>query len=233
MPPHSAEDIPITSLESLKEERLKEILNPQKAGLLIVDLQNDFLAPDGKSAALWHQNVEPMRAVLPAIDRVTELFHQIGRPVIRTKTYEDPELRTEAGRDRFLWFEENEREEGVACLKGTSGAELFVPAEEGDLVIEKTKISAYVDTQLAGIIATEGIGTLFVTGLKTQRCVARTVQDLYDNEPNLHVVVLEDCVASDDEALHKATMDEIRRFYPPVLTSNILAQAWVSPEDVR
>ena len=118
-------------------------------------------------------------------------------------------------------------------MKGTSGAELFVPAEEGDLVIEKTKISAYVDTQLAGIIATEGIGTLFVTGLKTQRCVARTVQDLYDNEPNLHVVVLEDCVASDDEALHKATMDEIRRFYPPVLTSNILAQAWVSPEDVR
>ncbi len=221
-----AKDTPNPNLEALKEQRLKEILDPTKAGLIVIDLQNDFLAPDGKSDALWHQNVEPMRAVLPAIERMAGLFHSIGRPVIRTKTYEDPELRTEAGRDRFLWFEDNDREGSVACIKGTSGAEFFVAPAADDIILEKDRVSAYVNTSLNDIIRNEGIGTLFITGLKTQRCVARTLQDLYDNEPNLHVVVLEDCVASDDETLHQATMAEIKKFYPPVLTSEDLARAW-------
>jgi nicotinamidase-related amidase len=220
------------SLEVLREQRLAEILNPDHAALLIVDLQNDFLSTEGKSAALWHQDVAPMQAVLPKIETVANQFYQKGRPVIRTVTYEDPELRTEAGRDRFLWFEDNDREGEVACLKGTWGAELYVPARDGDVIVEKDRISAYVGTRLHDVLAEHSIQTLVVVGLKTQRCVARTVQDLSDNEPNLHVVVLEDCVSSDDQTQHEATLTEMRRFYPPVITSDILASAWSKvPQD--
>jgi len=227
LPGHPPAEAPLPSeLEILQVQRLKEILDPAHSGILIVDLQNDFVAPDGKSAALWHQNVAPMQAILPRIEEVTELFYKFRRPVIRTKTYEDPELRTTAGNDRFLWFEENDKEGNVACLKGTAGAELYVPAREGDIVVEKDRISAYVGTDLHEHIAQKGIRTLFVTGVKTQRCVARTVQDLYDNETGLHVVVLEDCVASNDEALHEAALNEMRQFYPPVITSGSLMEDW-------
>lgn len=126
------------------------------------------------------------------------------------------------------FFEDNDREGGVACLKGSPGAELYVPLSEGEILLEKDKISAYVDTPLSEIIARERIGTLFITGIKTQRCVARTIQDLYDNEPNLHVVALEDCIASDDAALHQALIAEIRAFYPPMLTSSDLERAWAA-----
>jgi ureidoacrylate peracid hydrolase len=216
------------NLEALQEQRLHEILNPAHTALLVVDLQNDFLSPEGKSASLWHQDIAAMQATLPKIEAVADEFYAKGRPVIRTVTYEDPELRTEAGRDRFLWFEGNDREGEVACLKGTWGAELYKPTHQGDIVIEKERISAYVGTELPKVIDEQGIKTLVVVGLKTQRCVARTVQDLYDNEPNLHVVVLEDCVASDDAALHDATITELKRFYPPVISSDDFSRVWQS-----
>ncbi|HEX4774238.1 MAG TPA: cysteine hydrolase [Candidatus Saccharimonadales bacterium] len=219
------------NLEPLQEQRLHEILNPTHTALLVVDLQNDFLSPEGKSSAMWHQDINAMQATLPKIEAVTNLFYAKGRPVIRTRTYEDPELRTEAGRDRFLWFEGNDREGEVACLKGTWGSELYTPARDGDIVIEKERISAYVGTELPKVIAEQALKTLVVVGLKTQRCVARTVQDLYDNEPSLHVVVLEDCVASDNTALHDATMTELKMFYPPVISSEGFERVWQSYED--
>jgi ureidoacrylate peracid hydrolase len=214
------------NLEELRARKLKEILNPARAGLLIVDLQNDFLAPEGKSVALWNQNVTPMLEVLPRIEQIADLFRQYGRPVIFTKTYEDPELRTEAGRDRFLFFEDNEKEEGVACLKGTPGADFFVPPKEGDIIVEKHRLSAFSGTNLAGIVTDNEIGSLFVTGLKTQRCVANTVQYGYDNIDGVHFVVLEDCVASDDQIQHEAALDELKIFYPPVMNSHDLIVAW-------
>jgi len=215
-----------SSLEALQMQRLHEILNPAHTALLVIDLQNDFLSSQGKSASLWHQNVAAMQATIPKIEAITDQFYAKGRPVIRTITYEDPELRTEAGRDRFLWFEGNDREGEVACLKGTWGAELYKPPRDDDILIEKDRVSAYVGTELPKVIKEQGIKTLVIVGLKTQRCVARTAQDLYDNEPDLHVVVLEDCVASDDVALHAATMQELKRFYPPVITSDDFSRVW-------
>lgn len=215
-----------SSLEALQEQRLHEILNPAHTALLVIDLQNDFLSSEGKSASLWHQDIAAMQATMPRIEAVTDQFYAQGRPIIRTITYEDPELRTVAGRDRFLWFEGNDREGEVACLKGTWGAELYKPPRDTDIIIEKDRISAYVGTELPKVIKEQGIKTLVIVGLKTQRCVARTAQDLYDNEPDLHVVVLEDCVASDDATLHEATMQELKRFYPPVITSDDFSRVW-------
>lgn len=222
--PHEA--LSPTNLEALQDQRLREILNPAQSALLVIDLQNDFVSPDGKSSALWRQDISAMRAAVPKIEAIADLFYAKGRPVIRTIIYEDPELRTKAGLDRFLWFEGNDREGEVACLKGTWGAELYTPAHDDDIVIEKQRTSAYAGTELSKVIVEQGITTLVVVGVKTQRCVGRTVQDLYDNEPNLHVVVLEDCVASDDAELHEATMTELKRFYPPVIKSGKLSKIW-------
>ncbi len=219
------------NLDILQKQRLHEILNPAHTALLAIDLQNDFLSLEGKSVASWHQDISAMRATLPRIEEVTEEFYQKNRPVIRTITYEDPELRTEAGLDRFLWFEGNDRDGEVACLKGTWGSELYVPAREGDIIIEKQRISAFVGTELSKIIAEQGIRTLVIVGLKTQRCIEGTVRDGYDTESNLHIVTLEDCVASDDMALHEATLTELKKFYPPVITSEEFKQVWQSYTD--
>jgi ureidoacrylate peracid hydrolase len=212
-------------LSQLKEARLRQILDPSHSALLIIDMQNDFLSPQGKSAAVFHQSVASMIVIIPKIAEMVKLFRSKGRPIIRTINYEDPDLRTEAMLDRFYFTTEAGNKNLTACLKGTPGAELYLKAEAGDILIEKDRFSAY-GPKLNGTLTEFGIRTLFITGVKTQRCVKRTVDDLYEREQNLHVVVLEDCVASDDQIQHEAALKELKSWYPPVINSETLAYYW-------
>lgn len=225
----SSEPISIPDIKNFQEQRLREILDPSKpSALLIIDMQNDFVSDDGKSAVNWHQNIAPMQAIAPKIEKITEMFDALGKPVIRTINYEDIGERTRAGRDRAIFMEgvvEFEDENfNVACIRGTKGAELALPARNGDVVIEKNRSSAYTP-ELARYLKEQGIFTVFVTGVKTQRCIEATLRDLYDKS-DVHVVLLEDCVASDDVNQHEARLVEMRKFYPPVVTSDRLVEAW-------
>lgn len=216
-------------IASLQEQRLREILDPAKpSALLVIDMQNDFVADDGKSAVNWHHNIKPMQDIIPRIKEVSEMFYALGKPIIRTVTYEDVKERTTAGRDRALFMEHVATPEdegfGVACIRGTKGAELALPAREGDIIIEKNRSSAYTP-ELEKFLTENGIATVFIAGVKTQRCIEATLRELYDRA-NVHVMLLEDCVASDDIEQHETSLKEMRRFYPPVITSHQLVEAW-------
>jgi ureidoacrylate peracid hydrolase len=213
----------MNSLDELRSRRIQEILKPGGLGLLIVDLQNDFIAPKGKNAG-WDKDTADMQKIVPNIQKVIDLFRTLKRPIIWTEDAEDPESRTTAGLDRYLWLEQNDKRH-VACIKGTWGAEFYLPPQEGDIIIKKTRISAYINTNLAKVVQDNGIKTMLVVGVKTQRCVAATARDLYENESDLHVILLEDCVASDDPAQHLSTVAEFKQFWPPVLTSKTILDA--------
>jgi ureidoacrylate peracid hydrolase len=213
----------MSSLNNLKAQRLQEILQPQVLGLLIIDLQNDFIAPSGKNAE-WSKSITDMQKIIPNIERLIAYFRKFNRPIIWTEDAEDPEFRTTAGLDRYLWLEQNDKDH-VACIKGTWGAEFYLPPQPEDIIIKKTRISAYVNTDLSEVIRKNQIKTMLVVGVKTQRCVASTARDLYENEPDLHVVLVEDCVASDDPVQHRHTIAEFKQFWPPVLTSKTILDA--------
>jgi nicotinamidase-related amidase len=224
-PPTELTPLP-DNIKRLQEERLEQIFNKDHAGLLIIDLQNDFLSPKGKLAALWGKDVAPMLVIIPTIEKVAAMFYEANRPVIRSMVYDDPEMRTQAGLDRFLLHEFNNRETSVICVKGTWGANLFVPARAGDVIIEKYQASARLNTNLSQVIAAHNITTLYIAGIKTQRCVVATIRDLVENEPSLHVVTLEDCVATNDEGQQQAGLAEIKSLFPPVIPSSELIQRW-------
>jgi nicotinamidase-related amidase len=225
----SSEPVQTTDIQKFQEQRLREILDPTKPSvLLIIDMQNDFVSEDGKSARNWHHNIVPMQAIIPNIERVTQMFDAMGKPVVRTINYENVNERTNAGKDRAVFMEQVRSSEdeafGVACVRGSNGAELALPARDGDIIIEKNRSSAYTP-DLENYLKEKGITTIFITGVKTQRCVEATVRDLYDKS-DVHVVVLEDCVASDDVVQHEARLKEMKQFYPPVITSDQLAEVW-------
>lgn len=212
----------------MKSKRLAEITDPAHAGLLIIDLQVDFMSSDGKDA-ICGKDVSAMQQIVPKLESLIHLFHEHKRPIIWTKNYEDPKYRTSAGLDRYLWLEDNDLQT-VACLENTPGAELYMKPGANDIIVQKTRISAYVKSGLPEIIRQNNLKTLFVTGVKTQRCVAVTVHDLYENEPDLHIVTVEDCVASDDATQHDTAIAELKEFFPPVITSRQLIDTWKRAE---
>ena len=217
------------NLRQMQEQRMREILDPSHSALLVIDMQEDFVGSNGKASTLWHQDIEPMQRIVPTIQDMVDLFREQGRPVIWTRTFEDPEDRSVAGLDRFIFFEKGDKEGEVACLRGTPGAELVMEPAEGEVIIDKIKGSAFVGTDLEKWLEKNGVKTVMVVGVKTQRCVGSTVKDLYDHGKT-HVVVLEDCVGSDSQEQHDATIKELRTFYPPVTTSDVVKKAWAKPK---
>jgi nicotinamidase-related amidase len=214
----------------IKEQRMKEILNPYVPSVLVVvDMQNDFVGNEGKAAQRGH-NIAPMQAIIPRIQGVEEMFRTLGHAVIRTRILGDVTNRRTAGKDRALFFENvakpADEEPVVFCLEGSTGAELAMPTEPNDVIIDKRTGSA-LTPEMKHYIQTLGIKVVYLAGVKTQRCIRATQNEMYDDpDLDIHVVTLEDCIATDDTELHEATLREMRTFYPPVITSERLAQEW-------
>lgn len=236
LPQSGTEGQPQPDIEARRAQRLKEILDIEKNPplLLVIDMQRDYMGRDGKAATSWGADISSMEAIVPKINAVVDAFHTLGRPVVRTQMFEDLKYRGVAQQDRAIFFEgaidDKTEQEEVACISGTPGADLILPPDEGDVVITKTTPSA-ATPELRDFIEKNGIKTVMVTGVKTQRCVFRTVGDLYDGDLGVHVVPLEDCIGSDDERLkgiqgHTAFLEEMRQFYGPVISSERLLQEW-------
>ncbi len=153
--------------------------------LLLVDLQNDFLAAPGLEPSAG--DVVRMAARLLAGARGR------GIPVVHAVTSVDP-----ARDDRMPHWKELERSK---CVRGTPGAS---PPPElaprpGETTVSKTFFSAFSSPAL--VPALSDADTLLVAGVHLHGCVRATVLDAYAR--GLAVWVAEDAVASDDP-LHAA-----------------------------
>lgn len=106
------------------------------------------------------------------------------------------------------------------CEAGTPGVELapgLDPRPE-DYVITKRRYSAFVGTDLDLILRDNHIDTVFLTGTKTNVCIRATAQDAFSN--NYHVVVPQECVATDKLHLHEANLEDIGKYMGRVLPAS-------------
>jgi nicotinamidase-related amidase len=95
-------------------------------------------------------------------------------------------------------------------FEGPSGAIPSVIApKEGEIVITKHRISAFVGTDLAMILRAKEIDTLVLFGLATSGVVLSTLVDAADQDFRLAVV--KDCCADQDPALHDCL---VNKFFP-------------------
>lgn len=182
-----------------------EVLKPDHTALLVVDMQNDFLDPNGKFVQ-WKRDISPMQAVIPHVNKLVDAAHRAGVPVIYTLGYEDLEFRDEPGQWRYVRWESD----GEVCSKkGTWGAEFHkdIHPQPGDIVMEKHDWSAFngkdeSGTRLEQILKERGIKTIVVSGVKTEVCVDNTVTEGKDR--GFFVVIPKEAVATDRTDAHEA-----------------------------
>ena len=155
--------------------------------VLLVDMQNDFLAAAG---------LEPAAAdVVRGAARLLCGARAQGIPVVHVLTAIDA-----AGGDRMPHWKALGR---WMCVRGTPG---HAPPPEvsprtGETVLEKTFFSAFAAPGLDRVLGNAGADALFVAGVHLHGCVRATVLDAYQR--GLEVWVAEDAVGSDDP-LHAA-----------------------------
>jgi nicotinamidase-related amidase len=174
--------------------------------LLLVDLQNDFLAPAGAYGRAGQRS--PEIAVLPARLRpLAELFRSKGGLVIATLFTLVPgrggepiiaphlrALRPFLGKGDFA--------------PGSWGQRLVDELQPADLLIEKVSYSAFYMTRLEWLLRKCAISRLVVGGIVTNGGVSSTVRDAHVRD--LETTVLSDGCAAFSPGVHATAIEALR-----------------------
>lgn len=198
-------------------------LDPATTALLVIDVQNTYLARPQRAALVsdaerghydaWTPFHERMHGeVIPNIARLLGLFRARGVECLFARIA----CQTRDGRDRSL----SQKKPGFnnLLLPKDGEASQIAPAlaPQGDeIVVTKTTDSALTGTNLRLILANLGIRTVICVGIFTDQCVSSTVRSLADE--SFDVVVLEDCCAAATDELHRRELEIINMIYCNVM----------------
>lgn len=181
--------------------------------LLVVDVNYNFCGdrpePILESIRRFHNSCgEWAWAAIPRISRLLEAARAAAVPVFFTT--QEPRLdalRVGAwGRKNARAFERDEEAERL----GTSIVAELAP-RAGELVIRKTKPSAFFGTALHSYLVQLGVDTVVIAGATTSGCVRATVVDAFSL--NYAVVVVEECVFDRGQVSHAINLFDMQSKY--------------------
>ena len=193
-------------------------VRPEQTALLVVDMQNDFCAEGGFLQREKHYDVSFARPVADRIGAVVEASRQAGVLVVWIQSIYDFKYLPAAH------IAKRGGQEGC-CMEGTWGAEFFELAPDpGDLIVGKHTFSAFKGTPLDEQLRQRGVETLVICGVATNVCVDSTLRDGFFHGYN--VVLLEDCVGSNNRAGHDGTLATVRINFGAVVPSATLMEGF-------
>lgn len=172
--------------------------------LLVIDLQRDFLSPDGYFARKGYDPA-PLRAILPAVNRLIEAARAAGLLIVHTRQGYRADLADMTPYER--WRRRRAGLEGTDILLRSSPGYEIVPEisrADTDVVIDKTANGAFTHTDLEHVLRAKGVTHLFFTGCTTDVCVHTTLREAHDR--NFQCCLVEDACASGDAYAHEAAI---------------------------
>jgi biuret amidohydrolase len=146
-----------------------EQFQPEKTALIVVDMENDFVAPGAP------METPAGRVMIPQLRRAIEFARETGMRVIYT-THAHRADGCDMGMYDDLWPPIASR---AGLVDGTPGIEIYpeVAPAIGEVVIKKHRYSGFFGTDLDIILRGSGVDTVVVTGVTTENCCAATARD--------------------------------------------------------
>ena len=212
---------------------LAELVAPEHTALVLVDMQRDFLEPDGVfgrlgvDLSMYAEMRRRLAALLAAARRGGVLVVHVQNTTLPGRRSDSP------AQLRFnLRMHAAARAGGPPLrytLPGTAGHEFIAEVEPrpDELVVHKHRSSAFWGTDLQLLLRSNGIRTVVVGGCTTEGCVESTARDAMFTDH--YVVLAEDCVASDDRAQHDASLLLMRHRFD-LATGGEIGAVWTGPD---
>jgi nicotinamidase-related amidase len=181
-----------------------------ETALLLCDLQNDFIHPNGAYGRAGQASAEI--AALPGrLKPLAQAMRAAGGWVVATQFTLVP------GRNGAPMIAPHLQSLRPFLTKGD-----FLPGAWGhammdelqpiDLAVEKIAYSAFFNTRLEWVLRKSGIRALLVAGIVTNGGVASTLRDAHVRE--FDVTLLQDGCAAFSPAVHEATVASLRALCP-------------------
>lgn len=199
-------------------------IDPARAALLVIDLQNGFCHDD--SAMGRSVGVAAQRAIIAPIGELVALCRQRAVPILWTQQEHFPD---DALRARRLLPSHAARQGFLPCLRGSwevafeaQIAQLIAPS---DHVVAKHRASAFYNTNLESKLRMLGTQVLLIAGCNTEFCVEGTVRDAYARDYDL--VVVRDCVAGIRREFHEDSLRKFAAYFAEVRSLNEVASLFL------
>jgi len=214
---------------------LEELVNPKYTALLLIDLQNDFIMPGGYLGKLGH-DVSALHQIIPQVQTVLEAARRSGVLVIHVQMTTYPNCITESpvylrARLLALGYKSGEYPERIpaSCVEGTWGWQIVdeLTPLPGEVVIKKSRFSAFIGTNLDIILRSNGIKSVAIVGVVTNSCVLATANDAPFFE--YYPILLRDCLGSRKTELHDAAILIMSRG-KDIVNSKEVIEIWVTGE---
>ena len=195
---------------------LFDALDPKRMALVIIDMQNAFVAPGAPV------EVPAARGIVAPINQLAAALRKRGVPVIWV-LHENQA----GGKDWDGFFgvfvAPGGREQAAGAL--TKGAELQrlwpeLTVTDADLRVAKNRYSALIagSSALPSVLQERRINTLLIAGTKTNVCCECTARDAMMLD--YKVVMLSDCTAALSDEEHLATLENMIQQFGDVRTAD-------------
>ena len=171
----------------------------RRTALLIIDMQRDFLEPDGFGELLGN-DVSLLSALVEPIAAVLEVARSLGLMVVHTREGHRPDLSdcppSKLARGRLEVGIGSPGPKGRVLIRGEFGHDIVgeLSPAAGEVVLDKPGKGSFYATDLELMLRNRGVRSLIVTGVTTEVCVHTTVREA--NDRGFECLVLEDCVGS-------------------------------------
>ncbi|UCE37661.1 MAG: cysteine hydrolase [Thermoplasmata archaeon] len=182
---------------------------PTSSALIVMDMQKFFLSEES------HAFIPASKAIIPNVRDLIASFRNRDLPVIFTrhslKKNEEPGI---MGR----WWADVIREDSEL----SNITNLLTPLDS-EIVIRKTRYSAFFGTELEKVLKREKVENIVVTGVMTHLCCETTAREAFMKDFEVFFVV--DATATQNEELHLSTLRTLSDgFAVPVTTKEILKE---------
>jgi ureidoacrylate peracid hydrolase len=196
-----------------------------RSALIIVDMQNDFLHPDGSFAHRAQEHPEAMIdmpflvGTIPNVKRLAAAFRAAGKPVVYVAHVLKPDY-SDAAFPFWRLGREPATVNRTHCVEGTWGAEIIdeLTPGEGEHVVVKKGFGGFANTTLDTILRNMGVTTCVVAGVTTCVCVSNTVRG--GVEYNYRMILVGDGIAEVSRDTHEGELKTMSRIFADVKTTD-------------
>ena len=185
---------------------LEELVAPRHTALIIVDAQNDFCRPGGCLDQLPSSDMKLMRPFIENTKTLLSAARRANVMVIFTKATNYPGGPYKSPPDLARKTEYLDPNSPLICAYGSWGDRIIeeLRPQPEEIIIDKHRHNSFMGTELDVVLRSNGVKTVIVTGVTTERCVLATVTGAIAHD--YYVVVPRDCVASQRVEMHHAAL---------------------------
>lgn len=188
--------------------------------LIVIDMQNGLCRPDGFLSKIGLSH-ESSAAVIDPVKRLLEAARTARIPIFFTRYSLNSDY-SDAG--LLLQMFPAIKDAG-GMIRDTWDAAIVDELEplQNEFVIDKTRHSAFIATDLEAKLRALGVDTLIVCGVTTECCVESTIRDGFQRD--MRIFIPKDATAAADDQRHIDALRVIEYAYGTVTTVSELEHA--------